>query len=372
MLEQRLFLQRMWLTTHQQLKQHDSRLIDSLSLLTSYSELGDGSEALKLLLSDSDSWVQNVIEPENTWETNYLLFLAELSLALGINKRDHLIPLMLKTDSEKTRRFGLELLLRDSKRLPHEYFEACLTELNPIDLLLLGKCGDARQVSGLRSIVTDIQADQIQRNFAQLGLLLLGERVDSAALFYELLKHPQYLTDEVVNLLVSAMSKDRCDALIKDLASTSNIEKSLLISVMSKSACVQYIPFLCEFLSQEPYRETVLKGLVTQLGDELVQLIPYEAFHPTRDVAWDVIDTNIVEKDILDWFHASAANRASRQLAGQDLSSVKFEEVLLYGNSLQRNQAAVHLTFNNPSHALICSTALSASCGKRNDVGGSI
>ncbi|GAA3918632.1 hypothetical protein [Litoribacillus peritrichatus] len=347
LLQQRLFLQQMKLTKLSQLKKHDGRVVDSLRLLKRFLPLKKPSVSLSLVFASSDEWLHIASENEESIDQDFLIYLAELSVALSVNSGKKLVDALILSDSISATRVGFELALRCNVEVSQDVYYQLDAEHLHNYLMFLGKSAKVGQLSFLNDLISNLNVEHTLKNTARLSRLLLGYDENASNLVVQLIEHDQ-LTDESLAVLLAFITENEFQSLIKDLSNRSDIETSLVISALTHSASPQYIPFLAEFLSSESMRESVLEGFAVQLGDDQSALLPYELFHPLREVAWSSVDSEQLEKDILAWFHSASNSWPSKMLAGEERSLLNIENTWLTGNSIQRKHASFCLATENP------------------------
>ncbi|GLQ31861.1 hypothetical protein [Litoribrevibacter albus] len=351
LLEQRLFLQQMKLTKLQQLRQHDDRVVDSLNLLKRYLPLEQASHYLTLVFSSVDEWSLNLSESDLKPNDEFTLYLAEISAYLGVNQPSEFVTHFLSSTGDKDKKLGFKLATRFLYTLSDHEIRAFECLENHDYLLHLGQAGQLNKVDELNTIIVSLQNDVTLKNVARLSRLFLGEEQDSLALLKSFIESDQ-ITKQYLHFILANMQEHESRAAISLLANSPNVAPELTIYAMSVSCNPDYVPFLMEFLADKNSRDYVLNGLSTLFDDAIYDLIPYEAYHPTRDVAWSLICPQELESSITHWHHEMSSKWPNQIVAGQLPTKENLTEIWRSGNTFQRQQASLCMALKEPRSPL--------------------
>lgn len=346
LLDQRFFLQQMKLTTLHQLRSHDARVVDSLSVLKRFLPLEQPSKHLAYIFANESQWLELLesVDQQST-STDFLLYLAELTIALGINTSEKMITELISSESLWIFDFGIRLAIRvkwDIGKQLELNGESSLSVLK-----YLGYVGRPEYLEYLNDIVASFSIDDEIKNVARLSRLFLGHDEDVVSILNRFIEQEQ-IDQESLSVLFAKMSEEECGVGVHNLTNSTNIPSELVIFAMTASGCTQYTPFLSEFLADEYCRDSVLYGIATQNCNPLEEVIPYECFHPTREIAWSMVRACDLEEGIIHWYHTNSHRLVKRSIAGLEPTTESLQAIWQSGNSLQRGQANLYLTLRDP------------------------
>ncbi len=342
LLDQRLFLQQMKLTRLQQLHTHDARVFDSLSALKRYLPIEQPSHYLAFIFAADESQWLSLLQDFSSEEisSDFLMYLAELSIALEMTTAERLLSALLTSPNELI--FDIGMCLATHIRFDISALIDLQGDVSIPVLKYMGRIGNPAYLDFLNNFVASFSSDEIARNEARVSRLYLGYHEDTVSILKRLIEQKQ-INKESLQVLFAKMSEEECSSAISHMMNDDNLSAELITFAMATSGCTKYTPFLAEFFADETCRDAILYGIVAQSCESLGEIIPYECFHPTREVAWSFIAPNDLEASVINWFHDNSQKIASRSIAGLEPSYDALCSIWQSGNSLQREQANLRL-----------------------------
>ncbi len=360
MLNQRIFLQRLLLTTPEQLKKQDARLFDALSLWKRYPLSEDTPLAFQLIYNpDGSKWLELLIDEDSEQiDEDLILYLAELAIELSSASVKQLILPLVSFEDADIQRLGLKLSLR----LQFQLSSDILQKLDPLvftdTLLYLGKGARLDELDFLNNIVIDLSVDEKSKTIARISRLFLGHHDDVLEILQSLIAEDA-LNAEYITILLASASESESFKIVNYLANQT-VDQCISVTAISRSGCHKFIPFLTEFLKLENTQHEVLVGLTAMFDEDLLTVLPYDVFFGSSEIIWENIDTEQLGLAISDWYHSSAkvAHWPGRVLAGSRHDINQSIAVWSTGNNAQRQAANLHLALNDPEYVFNSEIAL--------------
>lgn len=256
-----LWLQRLALTssdyiTLSQLKQHDQRLLQSVSLCQRYL---DGSEPelplwLNALLDNSAAELQTLLTLPLPLSAQALL--AELWLALHQKTAAHYVQQYQRPEQSQL------LCLLVNKALATNLFQP----MQVLDLRsavqLAGQYGLTERCALLQQLTAELQHNAILQAELSYSLYLLGQRTDEFDLVLQL-QQTECLTPRQLQLLLLAAPAEQKVRIVNALCLT---DISLAINAMGFSGQRKFLPLLLELSSQSEHQAAAQSALITMFG----------------------------------------------------------------------------------------------------------
>jgi hypothetical protein len=321
--EQRLTFEHNRYVTHNQLKQHDYRLIDSVQLASSQHAPITDPVWLQWLLSNNEMAAADINEATLHSSLPGCLLLLEIKYHRQPEWVKNWVNVEIKTMGQQHK-----LAWQYAARQQCSLGEFSIDELASAEALwYLGCSGKASHLASVKQLQSSVSGTEPLEPYVAMACYMLGEREDELALVSKLSEHAA-LNDVVLMLFMAQVSDTHQNSIINYLAA----QKSTLqhaIAAMGYSGQLKFVPLLKELAQQADSAEVAANALTILLG---------------------VIDADslIEHKEI----SLLLRDKSGRKLAGADINSTKLAHVWRSGNSMQRQIAECYRFLSEPGTAL--------------------